>query len=158
MPISRTCLRICSEFNSTLNPGILSNLSSVPPVWPKPLPEIIGTLSPQAASAGARTRDTLSPTPPVECLSTTSCENVESHDMISPESLIASVRAIVSASLIPSLWTCLSQDVRSSSEIEPSTTPSTRSRMSSDITPPHLVRFESLPWCALGRASTGLHL
>ena len=48
---------------------MLSSLSSVPPVWPSPRPEIIGTKPPQAAIAGARIRLTLSPTPPVECLS-----------------------------------------------------------------------------------------
>ena len=45
-------------------------MSSVPPVWPSPRPEIIGTGTPQAAARGARISDTLSPTPPVECLST----------------------------------------------------------------------------------------
>ena len=30
-------------------PGMESNLSSVPPVWPSPRPEIIGTKAPQAA-------------------------------------------------------------------------------------------------------------
>lgn len=32
-----------------------SSLSKVPPVKPSPLPEIIGTLRPQAANAGANT-------------------------------------------------------------------------------------------------------
>lgn len=41
-----------------------------------PLPEIIGTLTPQAARAGAKGILILSPTPPVECLSTTDpCSN-----------------------------------------------------------------------------------
>ena len=47
------------------------SLSSVPPVWPSPRPEIIGTKRPQAATIGASIRLTLSPTPPLECLSTT---------------------------------------------------------------------------------------
>ena len=47
------------------------SLSSVPPVWPSPRPEIIGTKAPQAATSGASIRLTLSPTPPVECLSST---------------------------------------------------------------------------------------
>ena len=42
----------------------------MPPVWPSPRPEIIGTGTPHAATIGARISDTLSPTPPVECLST----------------------------------------------------------------------------------------
>src|SRR3989449_6079107 len=48
----------------------LSSLSRVPPVWPSPRPDIIGTATPHAATSGASTSDTLSPTPPVECLST----------------------------------------------------------------------------------------
>src|SRR5213593_4643798 len=48
---------------------MLPSLSSVPPVCPRPRPEIIGTKPPQAATTGARMRLTLSPTPPVECLS-----------------------------------------------------------------------------------------
>jgi len=52
-----------------LKPGIASSLSSVPPECPNPLPEIIGTLTPAAATIGAIIKDVLSPTPPVECLS-----------------------------------------------------------------------------------------
>ena len=52
------------------NPGIDSSLSSVPPVWPSARPEIIGTTTPAAAASGAAIRLVLSPTPPVECLST----------------------------------------------------------------------------------------
>ena len=55
---------------STRKPGIDSSLSSVPPVWPRPRPDIIGTTTPQAAASGASTSDVLSPTPPVVCLST----------------------------------------------------------------------------------------
>ncbi len=51
-------------------PGMLSSLSSVPPVWPRPRPDIFGTTTPQAAASGASTIDTLSPTPPVLCLPT----------------------------------------------------------------------------------------
>ena len=47
-----------------------SSLSSVPPVWPSPRPDIIGTTTPAAAASGATMRLVLSPTPPVECLST----------------------------------------------------------------------------------------
>ena len=47
-----------------------SSLSKVPPVCPKPLPDTIGTGTPKLATIGARIRDNLSPTPPVECLST----------------------------------------------------------------------------------------
>ena len=41
------------------------------PCDPSPWPEIIGTKPPQAATSGARIRLTVSPTPPVECLSRT---------------------------------------------------------------------------------------
>src|SRR5258708_2337057 len=44
-------------------PGMESSLSSVPPVWPSPRPEIIGTMPPQAATTRASTRLTLSPRP-----------------------------------------------------------------------------------------------
>ena len=40
-------------------------------MWPSPRPEIIGTSPPQAATIGASSSETLSPTPPVECLSST---------------------------------------------------------------------------------------
>ena len=49
---------------------MLSSLSSVPPVMPSPRPEIIGTQTSSQASSGASTSETLSPMPPVECLST----------------------------------------------------------------------------------------
>ena len=48
-----------------------SSLSMVPPVWPRPRPDILPTGSPQAAASGATTSVTLSPTPPVLCLSAT---------------------------------------------------------------------------------------
>ena len=51
-------------------PGIDSSLSRVPPVCPRPRPDSIGTTAPQLATSGASTSETLSPTPPVECLST----------------------------------------------------------------------------------------
>ena len=51
----------------TLYPLIDSSLSRVPPVWPKALPLIIGICTPQEATIGARGKDILSPTPPVEC-------------------------------------------------------------------------------------------
>ena len=53
-----------------LNPGIDSNLSNVPPVCPNPLPDIFAILTSHAAIIGPKTNDVLSPTPPVECLST----------------------------------------------------------------------------------------
>ena len=58
-----------SADRSARHPGIDSNLSSVPPVWPSPRPDSCGTATPQAATKGASGRVILSPTPPVECLS-----------------------------------------------------------------------------------------
>ena len=63
----------------------------MPPVWPRPRPEIIGTKAPQAASIGASIRLTLSPTPPVECLSTTGPGRSQLQ-RASPERIIARVR------------------------------------------------------------------
>ena len=53
-----------------LYPGIDCNLSTVPPVNPKPLPDILATGTPKDATSGNNIKETLSPTPPVECLST----------------------------------------------------------------------------------------
>ena len=43
----------------------------MPPVWPSPRPLIFPNGTPQAATTGPTAIDVLSPTPPVECLSTT---------------------------------------------------------------------------------------
>ena len=42
-PHSRRTARSSWRLRRTLKPGIDSSLSSVPPVWPRPRPEIIGT-------------------------------------------------------------------------------------------------------------------
>ena len=73
-------------------PGIASSLSSVPPVWPSPRPESWGTAAPQLATSGARISDTLSPTPPVECLSTVGAGTALRSSRW-PEPIIASVQA-----------------------------------------------------------------
>ena len=71
VPTSRDDAReVASTSRSMRKPGMASSLSSVPPVWPRPRPQTIGTGTPHAATSGARQIDTLSPTPPVECLST----------------------------------------------------------------------------------------
>ncbi len=73
---------------------MLSSLSIVPPEWPRPRPETIGTWAPQAATSGASIKLTLSPTPPVECLSTIGpCRRARSHCMFVPEFDIARVSA-----------------------------------------------------------------
>ena len=77
-----------------------SSLSKVPPVWPSPRPLIIGTQSPQAAARGARIRETLSPTPPVECLSTLG-RPISGSSTIRPERIMASVSQLVSSAVMP---------------------------------------------------------
>ena len=69
-PISCTCWINSSWVRSIWKPLMDSNLSMVPPVWPKPRPLILATGTPKLATKGTKTKVTLSPTPPVECLST----------------------------------------------------------------------------------------
>ena len=69
-------------------------------MWPRPRPEIIGTVTPHAAASGASTRLVLSPTPPVECLSTLGPGSSE-RSSTSPVRIIASVSATVSAGVMP---------------------------------------------------------
>ncbi len=69
-PTVRSCAVIAAGEISARQPAMVSILSSVPPVWPRPRPESCGTAAPHAATSGHSTSETLSPTPPVECLST----------------------------------------------------------------------------------------
>ena len=69
-PISCVRAVISDSDKSVRKPVCDSSLSRVPPVGPRPRPESIGTCRSQQASSGASGSDTLSPTPPVECLST----------------------------------------------------------------------------------------
>ena len=85
---------------SVLNPGMDSSLSIVPPVCPKPLPLIFATFTPSEATSGATTRLVLSPTPPVECLSTL-MPLIAEKSRRCPESRTANVSATVSSKLIP---------------------------------------------------------
>ncbi len=77
-----------------------SSLSSVPPEKPSPRPLIIGTGTPQAATRGANGSDILSPTPPVECLSTLS-PGIPDRSATVPERIIASVYHAVSSAFMP---------------------------------------------------------
>ena len=76
----------------TRKPGIDSILSSVPPENPSPRPDILPTGTPQAATIGSTTSVVLSPTPPVECLST-AIGTTPVRSIRSPESAMASVSA-----------------------------------------------------------------
>ncbi len=70
-------------------PGMDSSLSRVPPVCPRPRPDSCGTATPKDATSGASGSVILSPTPPVECLSTVG--------LPSPAKLIRSPEAIIAA-------------------------------------------------------------
>jgi len=100
MPIRSTPSRKRSTDRFTSKPGIASNLSSVPPVCPRPRPLIMGTRTPAAAAMGPRMSDVLSPTPPVLCLSTLT-PGISEKSSTSPEWSIASVSAWVSAVSMP---------------------------------------------------------
>jgi len=60
----------------------------------------MGTYTPQAAASGASTIDVLSPTPPVECLSTLG-PGSSLRSSTSPVRIIDSVSATVSAAVMP---------------------------------------------------------
>ena len=83
-----------------LKPGKLSSLSSVPPVWPRPRPDIFAIFTPQAETIGQRIRLVLSPTPPVECLSAL-MPFMGLRSRVSPEFIMDMVRSRVSLSLMP---------------------------------------------------------
>ena len=92
-----------------MNPGIASSLSIVPPVNPNPLPDIFAIFTPHAATNGARTNVVLSPTPPVECLSTTGCKSF--RFIISPLFNIMSVRLNVSCFVIPLITIAINNEL-----------------------------------------------
>ena len=100
MPIFSTfCIKVFISI-FVLYPGIDSNLSTVPPVKPKPLPDIFATGTPHDATNGNNIKDTLSPTPPVECLSTI-IPFIFDKSSISPDFAIANAKFVVSSSSIP---------------------------------------------------------
>ena len=92
--------RISSFRNEDRHPLMASSLSRVPPVWPRPRPDSCGTAAPQLATSGARISDTLSPTPPVECLSTVGRPTPDRSSR-SPDSIMAAVQVRSSAASRP---------------------------------------------------------
>ena len=88
-------------------PGMASSLSSVPPVKPRPRPDILAIFTPQAATSGTRISDVVSPTPPVECLSAFT-PSMSDRFSVSPDFSIASVSASVSRSLMPLMQIAIS--------------------------------------------------
>ncbi len=106
-PRSRTCATNSSIVSSTRKPGIASSLSSVPPVCPSPRPDIFPNGTPHAATMGPTAIEVLSPTPPVECLSTTRRPIAAPSSSVSPERTIASVSACVSRPVRPRKYTAM---------------------------------------------------
>ncbi len=108
VPTRSSWVRIASGASVVRKPGIDSSLSSVPPVWPSPRPDTIGTITPHAATSGASGSDTLSPTPPVECLSADGRpRSLQSKRR--PECSSASVSARVSSASSPRRNAAISQ-------------------------------------------------
>ena len=77
-------------------------------MWASARPLSFGTLTPQAAASGAATSVTLSPTPPVECLSTL-IPWIALRSSTSPLETIACVSASVSAAVMPRMQTAINQ-------------------------------------------------
>src|ERR1700759_3826285 len=116
--------------------------SRVPPVCPRPRPDIIGTAAPQAATIGANSRLTLSPTPPVECLSSTGpLRSASCHESTSPECVIAPVRATRSGGVMPRRKIAMANAPTWASLTDPSAIPATSSEIFSlDSSPPSRLR------------------
>ena len=131
-PTRATAARRRSGSRNTSYPGIDSSLSSVPPVWPSPRPEIIGTKPPHAARIGASSRLTLSPTPPVECLSSTGpARPASDQSRMSPDRVMAPVSAIRSAAVIPRQTIAIASAPTWASVTVPSAIPRTSCEISS---------------------------
>ena len=105
-PIWFTCAKNSSCERAVFVPGTLSILSMVPPVWPKPRPLILAIFTPQAATMGAMTSVVLSPTPPVECLSTL-MPGMGERSTITPLCAITSVSSAVSSLVMPRRYTAI---------------------------------------------------
>ena len=92
-------------------------------MWPRARPESFATGTPQAATNGTATSETVSPTPPEECLSTTPIARPDKLGYVrtSPERTIASVSAVISARSIPRIATAIASAAIGASSIDPST-------------------------------------
>ena len=119
-----TCSTSSATLSPTRKPGIDSSLSSVPPVCASPRPESLATGMPIAAASGASAIVVLSPTPPVECLSTTVRPSDE-RSIVAPESIMACVSSLVSVSESPRKTTAIDQALICSGATRPATKPST---------------------------------
>ena len=108
IPTSRTWRMKRPGSRSTVRPGTDSSLSSVPPVCASARPLSFGTFTPLAAASGGPISVTLSPTPPVECLSTL-VPGIPLRSSTSPLRTMAWVSASVSARVMPRMHTAMSQ-------------------------------------------------
>ena len=144
-PTERSTSRISSGDRSARQPRIASILSRVPPVWPRPRPDNCGTAAPHAATSGTRTRETLSPTPPVECLSTVGRPTPDRSSR-SPDAIIAAVHVVSSACESPRKKIAISSAEACSSATSPAVYACrNQSICSPDRTPPsRLVRMMSM--------------
>ncbi len=99
-PTSSSTASTSSGRRSDRQPAMASILSRVPPVWPSPRPDIWGTTAPNTATRGTSTREILSPTPPVECLSTVGRPRLLRSIRV-PEAIMASVHTASSLPVMP---------------------------------------------------------
>ncbi len=67
---------------------------------------MVGTMTPAAAASGATISVVLSPTPPVECLSTLT-PGIPERSSISPECIMDSVNRLTSRSVMPAKKTAM---------------------------------------------------
>ena len=95
------------------------------PCGPGPRPESIGTAPPQAATIGARSSETLSPTPPVECLSRTGRSRPLQSRTV-PLSRMPSVNAGSSVASSPRKKTAIANAATCASVSAPSAMPASR--------------------------------
>ena len=107
MPISLTFFLNSSTEISVRYAGMACNLSTVPPVIPKPRPLIFAIGTPKLARMGEIIKVTLSPTPPVLCLSTT-LSAISRKSNFSPEPAIAMVSEKISSSVMPLMQIAIS--------------------------------------------------
>ena len=107
-PVSAIWRMNRSGLMSTESPANDSSLSSVPPVKPRPRPESLATATPSAATSGTTISESLSPTPPVLCLSTTG-RPMAPRSSMRPEVAIRSVRSASSWRSRPWQQTAISQ-------------------------------------------------
>src|SRR5579875_1298179 len=134
------------------HPGTDSSLSSVPPVCPRPRPDSCGTTAPQLATRGASTRLTLSPTPPVECLSTEGFPR-PLRSRRSPEAIISAVHARRAASSRPLKQRAISSAAICSSATSPFRYAAKSQEISRSVSGRSLSRFTRISDTASGNVA-----